>query len=468
MRAGPALRSAVEPGPRYGPGRIAGVTALYLGAFLTKESAVTLPGALFLIDCARERIGLPEVAAYLRRRWPLYAVLAAAAAAVLAVRFTVLSSLAAPLGPLGADLLAQGVPRIWTVAGIWTHYVRLMVFPVDLSADYSPNVLPIGLGWYGLNIAGVVLALAFLAVAWVTWRDRDLERGSSSARLVAFGVMWFVITISPISNVFFIAGVLLAERTLYLPSVGAVAVAGWLLARLIQNRPRVGWTVVPAVVLAMGVHSWKRTPTWEHTGTVFTTLLDDYPQSGRSQWVIGDILYQQGRVSESLRSYRIALGILGGHHQLVTEIGKNLNGATRSRAADFVLEHAWREEPTWAVAPGYLAISAFQQSDWPDAARWARVSLAANPDNATISHILAGSLAEVGQYAEAIRWREITIANGEGDSWEQWLALARLKLSVADSVGARAAADSARAKAATPEQIQLIGTRFTPYAPPSQ
>jgi predicted Zn-dependent protease len=133
-----------------------------------------------------------------------------------------------------------------------------------------------------------------------------------------------------------------------------------------------------------------------------------------------------------------------------------------------VLEHAWREEPTWAVAPGYLAISAFQQSDWPDAARWARVSLAANPDNATISHILAGSLAEVGQYAEAIRWREITIANGEGDSWEQWLALARLKLSVADSVGARAAADSARAKAATPEQIQLIGTRFTPYAPPSQ
>jgi tetratricopeptide (TPR) repeat protein len=467
LRAGPALRATDEPRARYGPGRIAGVTALYLGAFLTKESAVTLPGAVFLLDCARERLGLAEVGAYLRRRWPLYAALAAAAALVLAVRFAVLGSLAAPLGPLGADLLAQGVPRIWTVAGIWTHYVRLMVFPADLSSDYSPNVLPIGLGWQALNIAGVALALMFLALAWVTWRDRDLERGSTSSRLIAFGVMWFVITISPISNVFFVAGVLLAERTLYLPSVGAVAVAGWLLARLVQNRPRVGWTVVTAVVLGMGVHSWRRTPTWEHTGTVFETMLRDYPQSGRSQWVLGDLFYMQGRVPESLRSYRIAIGILGGHHQLMTEIGKKLIGAKRYRAAEFVLEHAWQEEPEWGVAPGYLAISRFNQRDWLGAERWARVSLAADPDDPTISHILAGTLAEAGRYAEAIPWRENAIANGEGDRWEQWVALARLKLSVSDSAGARAAADSARARATTPEEIQQIGKQFAPYVPPT-
>jgi tetratricopeptide (TPR) repeat protein len=342
-----------------------------------------------------------------------------------------------------------------------------MVFPLDLSADYSPTVLPIGLGWRALNVSGVVLALVFLTLAWATWRDRDLGRGSRSARLIAFGVMWFVITISPISNVFFLAGVLLAERTLYLPSVGAVAVAGWLLAGLIQQRPRVGWAAATAIVLLMGVHSWRRTPTWEHTGTVFTTLLDDYPQSGRSQWVIGDILYTQGRVSESLRSYRMAIGILGGHHQLITEIGKKLIGAKKYRAAEFVLEHAYLDEPEWSVAPGYLAISKFQQSDWAQAERWARVSLALDPDDATISHILAGSLAQVGRYAEAIPWRENAIANGEGDSWEQWLALARLRLSVVDSAGARIAADSARAKATSAQQVEQIGALFTPYAPPS-
>jgi tetratricopeptide (TPR) repeat protein len=466
VRAGPALRAA-EGGARYGPGRIAAVAALYLGAFLTKESAVTLPGAIFLIDCARERIGLAELRAYLRRRAPLFAALLVAAVAVLAVRFAVLQSVARPLAPLGADLLQQGVPRIWTVAGIWTHYVRLMVLPVDLSSDYSPKVLPIGLGWDSLNIAGVALALVFLALAWATWRERELGAGSKSVRLIGFGVMWFVITISPISNVFFLAGVLLAERTLYIPSVGAVMVAGWLLARLIQRRPGIGWSAAAAVVLLMGARSWTRTPTWANTGTVFETLLRDYPQSGRSQWVIGDLFYQQGRVPESLRSYRMAIGILGGHHQLITEIGKKLIGAKKYRAAEFVLEHAWREEPEWGVAPGYLAISKFQQGDWPGAVRWAQVSLEQDPDDPVISHILAGSLSEQGRYAEAIPWRQNAIANGEGDRWEQWLSLARLRLSVADSAGARAAADSARARASKPEEIQQIGVQFIPYVPPS-
>lgn len=115
-----------------------------------------------------------------------------------------------------------------------------MVFPLDLSADYSPEVLPIALSWNALGIVGLLLALA-----WATWRDRDLAPGSGSTRLVGFGVIWFVITVSPISNVFFLAGVLLAERTLYLPSVGAVAVAGWLLARVLRERPRTAWVWSP-------------------------------------------------------------------------------------------------------------------------------------------------------------------------------------------------------------------------------
>ncbi len=462
VRAPPAL----SPSKGYGAGRAVAVTALYLGAFMSKESAVTLPGALFLLDAARERIGLGDLGRYLRRRTALFGVLAGAAGVVLAVRIQVLGSVARPLGPLGADLLEEGVPRIWTVAGIWTHYVRLMVFPLDLSSDYSPDVLPIALGWNALNLVGVGLALGLLALAWATWRDHDLAPGSRSARVIGFGVLWSLIVISPISNVFFIAGVLLAERTLYLPSVGAVVVVGWLLARLFAERPRAGVALTGLVVMLMGVRTWTRTPTWESTPTVFETLLRDYPQSGRSQWVLGDLYYLRGRVPEALRSYRLAIGILGGHHQLVTEIAKKLIGADKHDAARFLLHYAWRQEPTWGVAPGYLAISHFQSSEWGEAERHARISLEADSDQSLMSHMLAGSLAEQGRYWEAIPWREHAIANGERGSWEQWLTLARLRLTVGDSAGAFQAQDSALARAAAENQVRQIGTSFAPYDPP--
>jgi hypothetical protein len=77
--------------------------------------------------------------------------------------------------------------------------------------------------------------------------------------------------------------------------------------------------------------------------------------------------------------------------------------------------------------------------------------------------VLAGALAEQGRYEEAIPWREYTITQGERDSWEQWLALARLRLTVGDSVGARMARDSALSRAVGPDQTRQIGSRFTPY-----
>ncbi len=41
-------------------------------------------------------------------------------------------------------------------------------------------------------------------------------------------MLWFAIAVSPVSHVFFVEGVLLGERTLYLPSVGAVVFFAWL------------------------------------------------------------------------------------------------------------------------------------------------------------------------------------------------------------------------------------------------
>jgi tetratricopeptide (TPR) repeat protein len=449
-------------------GRALALGALYALAFGGKESAVTLPGALFLLDAARGRLGFAELGAYLRERWRAYAVLATVAAALLWTRLLVLGSIAHPFGPLGADLLEE-IPRIWTLADIWSHYVRLLVFPLDLSADYSPNVIPVSLGWNAANLVGLALALAILTGALAAWRRGALAPGSDSARAAAFGVVWFVVTVSPVSNVLFLTGVLLAERTLYLPSVGFVAAAGWLVVRVARERRRVACGALALAVALMGWRTWERNPTWRDNVTVFGTMIEDYPHSGRSQWVLGDLFFQKGNPKQGLVSYRAAINILGPHYQLITEISKKLIGAEYYDAAERLLLYSWREYPEFSVAPGLLAVIASERGDATATERYCRAALALDDDDAVRHHLLAWALASQERWDEAAQARKGAIAQGEGDYWQQWISLAYLQAYAGDTVAARAALDSARVKAVTRSgrrQVDSLGAALLGQALP--
>ncbi len=111
------------------------------------------------------------------------------------------------------------------MAATWPHVIRLLFFPLGLSVDYGPAVVPISYGWNAQNSTGVVLVLGTLLLSLAAWRRGVLSSRRLSSRAVGWGAVWFVITFSPTSNLAFLSGILLAERTLYLPSVGLVAAA---------------------------------------------------------------------------------------------------------------------------------------------------------------------------------------------------------------------------------------------------
>ena len=453
--------------------RALGVGLLYALAFGGKESAVTLPGVVFLLDAARSRLGFGDLPGYLRDRWRVYLVMASVAGLMLSVRFQVLGSIAHPFGPLGADLLTE-IPRIWTLAEIWSHYVRLLVFPMDLSSDYSPNVIPVSLGWNPANLVGLFLALGILAGALAAWRRPAMQAGRDSARAAGFGVVWFLVTISPVSNVLFLSGVLLAERTLYLPSVGFVAAAGWLVVRLARERKRVAVGGLAAAVILMALRTWERNPTWRDNITVFGTMIEDYPHSGRSQWVLGDLFFQQGRPEQGLVSYRAAINILGPHYQLITEISKKLIAAEYFDAAERLLLYSWREHPEISVAPGLLAVIASERGDAEATERYCRAALTLDDQDPVRHHLLAWALAEQGKWAEAAQARQGAIDQGEGDYWQQWVSLAYLQAYAGDTVSAGVALDSARVKAVTRSgrrqvdslRVELLGGTLQPDSVP--
>jgi tetratricopeptide (TPR) repeat protein len=452
------LRAA--PDGRYGWGRSVAVGALFGLAALTKEIAYTLPGVLFLLDAAREELGPRELRGYIGRRWRPYVALVVVMAALLLARMQVLQGVATPQIPAGGDLL-RDISRVWTVPAIWPHYVRLMLFPLDLNADYG-GIIPVEIGWRAANVAGLLIGLTFLVLAWWAWRTgAPLAPGRSSRRVLGFAVVWFGITVLPAANIVFLSPVLVAERNLYLPSVGAAAAIGWLLMELLERRRDTGLAAALAVVVLMAARTLTRTPLWDDTAALFDDLLERHPEAARPWYFYGDRLFKQGRQQEARRAFAILLQQYDSDYTMSAEVGIRLSAMDRAspRAAAFLLERAWREEPGFYTAPGYLAAHYLNHEQYREGEAPARAAIMLAPENVDLVHILAGLLSGQGRLQEAIayRWQEIQAAPAQ--AWRPWVALSEDQLAAGDSSGARAALDSARVRAPSADITAALDAR---------
>ncbi len=445
-----------EPGAMTA-GPVVVVALLYLLALLSKESAAGLPGAVLAVDACRRNGTLPGAGPYLRDRGALYTAMGGVAALVLAARFHVLGSLASASPPLGAEVLAEGgVPRIWTVLSTWPEIVRLFAFPLRLSADYAPAVIPLAHGWTSRNVLGLAAGLATLGCAWLSWR-----RGGE-ARAVAFGVLWFGAAYLPASNLLFLTGTLLAERTLFLPSAGFAAATGWLVDRFRRRRPRAG---VLLLVLATGLlfgRAVARAPAWKDNQAVFSTLLRDQPRSGRAQWVAGDLYLEQSEHARALAAYGSATRLLGGSYALRSAAGRRLLAAGLDGAGEQMLRGAWRDQPRIGDAPARLAALYDRQGRWVEAEAAARAALAAGAGSVVQGHLLARALASQGRHAEAAEARRAVIRSGE-DRWQQWAWLAEAEFAAGRFVEALDHLDSARVRTDNAQDVARIDSIRAQY-----
>jgi tetratricopeptide (TPR) repeat protein len=277
-----------------------------------------------------------------------------------------------------------------------------------------------------------------------------LDPSALAAAVVAFGLSWFVIAIAPTSNFFFLSGVTLAERTLYLPSVGLAVATGWLVATLAKERPRAAWAMLALVLSLSAIRTWTRTPTWKDNPTFFSTLLRDAPHSGRSQWILGDSFLRGGNTSQALLSYRLAINMLDGHYQLISEISQRMMEIERWETAERLLDQAYRDRPQFALAPSLLAWVRAQYGDAAGTERFARASLERFEGDPTRHHLLAWALAAQGKWVEAAEARRRAEELPESvNFWHRSMYVAYMRRHEGDTLGTRIALDSAWAAVAT-------------------
>jgi hypothetical protein len=336
-------------------------------AALTKETGLVVPGLLAgaelcLIDDA-------SLAARARRLWPGYALLACCDVAVMAARAAVLRG---AVGALSAEALVgldlRG--RALTMLQVVPRWTRLLAWPAHLQADYAPREI---VGVTHLDGAGLVgLALLAGATALAYWARRR-------APVVTFGLVWCAVALFPVSNVLVPTGVVLAERTLFLPSIGfllavggAVAYASEHVARLREPRWREAMATACAALVCVGVwRSDRRERDWQNQLVLWYRTALDAPNSYRAQRGLGWVMFQVGRPELAIQAYARSIADAPVPWKIRNELAEELRDRGQDSLALPQLEASVSENPNQPTAYAALIADLIAVGRYADAARLA-------------------------------------------------------------------------------------------------
>ncbi|HJW14196.1 MAG TPA: tetratricopeptide repeat protein [Thermoanaerobaculia bacterium] len=278
----------------------------YALAILTKESAASAPGLLFLVFLFvgegrwRERLGRATV-----RGLPVLVGSAAVLAGVFLARRSVLGgflkapgtgvfeveNVLAPLDPL---------PRAVNACVILLRYIGRTFVPLHLSADESAWSIDVVSIASPIAIGAVLLAAALAVVSLARLFARSP---------IAFGFLFFCVALLPASNLLFSIGTVFAERLAYLPSAGLCLAAGSLAAgaaeswRALAPRRR---AVLAALTLVLSARAVVRNSVWWGDDALFWNLVRTSPDSAKAHYDIAYVLADEKQYRRARDEYEEA------------------------------------------------------------------------------------------------------------------------------------------------------------------
>ncbi|HVZ73082.1 MAG TPA: hypothetical protein VHJ20_11955 [Polyangia bacterium] len=351
--------------------RVLAVLAFALG-LLSKESAVVAPALLALVRLSFPRYARPDATSPPARRLGALALelapFAVVGAVYLAIRFGPMNTAgqyaAYPGGSLAGTL--YGMPAVWA------HYLRLLVAPWPLCADYT-GFFPFGfarVSTASFAVSSVVVLAYFVALVVAARRGQTL---------VAFGMTWFALALAPVSN-FIPVPIPAAERFLTLPLVGIAlavsAVAGAWGATWPRPRWRAARAAGVAALVAFAVVVNLRHGAWHDDETLWLDTVAVNPRACGAQSAVGGTMLSRAIESGSVETLRDAVR----HQELALSLCADASDTARAAMiytrlgagqallnhlapARVALERAIALQPRYALPVAWLGYVDFLSGD---------------------------------------------------------------------------------------------------------
>ena len=273
-----------------------------------------------------------------------------------------------------------------TIFYILLRYMGLLIFPHPLSCDYNFAQIKIqALGDPGA-FTGIILYLGLGIYSLIKFRKKSI---------VAFGILFYLITLAPVSNLFFLGGSTMAERFMYIPSLGFCIILTHFLIRFtktesIKNRFKNLYRFFALnkllffIVLIIGVlYSFKtisRSKYWKDDITIFSHDVKISPNSATAHFILGSSLARSVLNSANKKNQADTFNIAKSHLKRAIEIS-----------------------PDYRTASSFLGFIYLSENNNDSAWFYLKSGIEKAPDDPELNYYLGTALFNLQRYDEALK-----------------------------------------------------------------
>jgi Flp pilus assembly protein TadD len=371
------LRARTESGARR-PLGLALSLAAFLVAALAKETVFALPAVVlaWLLLEAVPGPGRRTLRAASDRAWLLG--LGAVIGCVLALRWR----LGIPFGTGTALAESLTLPAIEQKAAMLAGYCRLLLLPWPLRAWYTADQIRLS-PTAGISVAALIAA-GFCA-------------RSGARRMGVLSLLWLAGFLFPVMGLVRFGSAIVAERYLYLPSVGfCLLCAVWFETLLDAERYRRAAAAAAVVLLlACGAAAAARADIWKDEHSLYRNLVQTTPAFAEGHVGLGIALRKQGDRAGAIAEFTTALALDPRSENAHNNLGNVLADLGQRPAAIEHYRQSAQLNPDNAEVPYNLGRLYAEENNIPASIAAYRESLRLNPNDPDALNNLAWQLIQV-------------------------------------------------------------------------
>ncbi len=209
--------------------------------------------------------------------------------------------------------------RILLVIKTIGEYLKLLLFPVNLSAEHSLEIPKSILELDVLIFTGAIIFLLISAALL-------FRRANPVSLIFASALLWIFFTLFQVGNIYYLHPCPLAEQRLYLPSVGFCILLALLIAKgaeLTQRAQKIslksrsyrgvgqlfGVLAVAGILAFYSVGTIKRITDWQDPLRFWEKTAQSNPSHWRPRVNLGYAYLYANRIEEGIQRFKLALSL---------------------------------------------------------------------------------------------------------------------------------------------------------------